>query len=119
MTRKNDHIKVGKEGEKLAADYLLGKGFEVIEKNYRYRRFEIDIIAKKESTIVFVEVKTRSGNYFGEPEETVAEKQAAQIIEAAENYIFENDWNGEIRFDIISILKRKENKITHFEDAFY
>lgn len=116
---KNNHIKVGKEGEKLAANYLVKKGFEVIERNYRYRRFEIDIIAKKGNTLIFVEVKTRSGNYFGEPEEAVADKQAAQIMEAAENYILDIDWNGDIRFDIVSILKRDESQITHFEDVFY
>ncbi len=115
----NNHIKIGKEGEKLAADYLIKNGFEVIKRNYRYRRFEIDIIAKKGDTLVFVEVKTRSANYFGEPEEAVADKQAAQIMEAAENFILETDWEGDIRFDIISILKRRENQITHFEDAFY
>lgn len=115
----NNHIKIGKEGEVLAAGYLIKNGFEVIEKNYRYRRFEIDIIAKKENTLIFVEVKTRSGNYFGQPEEAVADKQAAQIMEAAENYIMALDWKGDIRFDIISILKGKENQITHFEDAFY
>ena len=116
---KNNHIEVGKEGEKLAANYLMKKGFEVIERNYRYRRFEIDIIAKKEKTLVFVEVKTRSANYFGEPEEAVGEKQSSQIIEAAENFILEIDWKGDIRFDIISVLKRGEIQITHFEDAFY
>ncbi len=115
----SNHIKVGKEGEKLAADYLIENGFEVIKRNYRYRRFEIDIIAKKEETLVFVEVKTRSANYFGEPEEALDEKQSAQIIEAAENFILETDWEGDIRFDIISVLKRGKIKITHFEDAFY
>ena len=116
---KNNHIKVGKEGEKLAANYLIENGFEVIKKNYRYSRFEIDIIAKKEKTLVFVEVKTRATNYFGEPEEAVSEKQAKQIIEAAENFILETSWEGDIRFDIISVLKRGNIQITHFEDAFY
>jgi putative endonuclease len=106
----------GKKGEDIAAGYLEGNGYEILERNYRYRRSEIDIITKKEKTLIFVEVKFRSGDFFGTPEMAVDSKKETQVLNAADNYIFENDWNGPIRFDIISVLKN--NSIEHFEDAF-
>jgi putative endonuclease len=106
----------GKKGEDMAAEYLEAKGYEIVERNYRYKRSEIDIITKKEKTLVFVEVKFRSGSYFGTPEMAVDSKKEEQVLNAAENYIFENDWNGPVRFDVVSILRN--NSIEHFEDAF-
>ncbi len=110
---------LGLEGEKLATDFLKSKGYKIIENNYRYRRSEIDIIAVLEGTLVFVEVKTRSNYNYGEPEYAVDEHKAVKIREAAENYIFINDWKNNIRFDIISIKKNdyESTEITHFEDA--
>jgi len=110
---------LGLEGEKLATDFLKSKGYKIIENNYRYRRAEIDIIAVHEGTLVFIEVKTRSNYNYGEPEHAVDENKAVKIREAAENYIFINDWNNNIRFDIISIKKNdhESTEITHFEDA--
>jgi len=110
---------LGLEGEKLATDFLKSKGYKIIGNNYRYRRAEIDIIAMHEDTLVFVEVKTRSNYNYGEPEHAVDEHKAVKIREAAENYIFSNDWKNNIRFDIISINKKgyQNTEITHFEDA--
>jgi putative endonuclease len=110
------HIESGQQAEEKAALFLTEKGYEILERNYRYRRSEIDIIAKKKNLIVFVEVKYRSGNAFGEPEGSVDEKKEAQVLLGAENYVFEKDWHGDIRFDIISILSNRS--IEHFEDAF-
>ncbi len=116
MSKNNE---LGLEGEKLATDFLKSKGYEIIENNYRYRRAEIDIITEHNGTLVFVEVKTRSNNNYGEPEHAVDDHKAVNIREAAENYIFINDWKDNIRFDIISIKKNnnKDIEITHFEDA--
>lgn len=114
-----DTIKTGKEGEALAAEYLQKKGYEVIVRNYRYKHAEIDLIVRKDSFIVFVEVKTRSYSFFGEPEAFVDSKKAATVIRAAEQYTYEHHYEGNIRFDIVSVKTGGTPEIVHFEDAFY
>lgn len=114
-----DTIKTGKEGETLAADFLQQKGYEIIVRNYRYKHAEIDLIVRKDSFIVFVEVKTRSYSFFGEPEAFVDSKKAATVIRAAEQYTYEHNYEGNVRFDIISVKTGVIPEIVHFEDAFY
>lgn len=114
-----DKIKTGKEGEQQAADYLQGKGYEIVVRNYRYKHAEIDLIVKKGSFLVFVEVKTRSYSFYGEPEAFVDSKKAAIVIGAAEQYTYENKYEGNIRFDIVSVKTGATPEIVHFEDAFY
>lgn len=110
----------GKKGEEIAADFLAAKGYQVIERNYRFKKSEIDVICLAGGTLVFIEVKTRSTKSFGEPETFVSENQKQSVIRAAEHYIIEKDWKGDIRFDIIAVYKDKERQeISHFEDAFY
>jgi putative endonuclease len=116
----NTKAKIGFEGEKAAADYLVSKGFKILCRNFRHRRSEIDIICTNEQFLVFVEVKTKSYTAFGEPEVAVDDKKAAKIMEGAEHYIQETDWKGDVRFDVIALVKSKgEFTIEHFEDAFY
>ena len=111
------HNVLGKEGEERAAVYLQQSGYTICHKNYRYKRGEIDIIAKKDETIVFVEVKLRSKSKFGNPEEFVSPQKIELIRAAAENYIYEINWKGNIRFDIISINPGIE--CLQLKDAFY
>ena len=113
----SDKIQTGSLGEKLAADFLMKKGFEVVARNYRWKHAEIDLIAKRENWLIFVEVKTRNSNAFGEPESFVSNYQRRLIYDAAEEYIFSTDWNGHIRFDIVSVKPGKTPEIVHFEDA--
>ncbi|MEP2773018.1 MAG: YraN family protein [Fulvivirga sp.] len=111
---------LGKQGEARAADFLRSKGYEIIETNYRHKRNEIDLIAQYKNTLVFVEVKSKGSVSYGFPEEAVDSKKAARIIEAAEQYVFEQNWQGLLRFDIVAIINNNENsEINHFEDAFY
>ncbi len=110
---------LGQEGEQLAADYLVNKGWQVEVMNYRYKRSEIDLIAKKDELLIFVEVKTRTGTGFGLPEQFVDKNKVENILKAAEHYIHEIDWTGNIRFDIISIIRNKTMELEHIEDAFY
>lgn len=111
---------IGKKGEVIAVRYLQKKGWQILAQNYRYRRSEIDIIAQDNETTVFVEVKFRQSNAFGNPEDAVNETKQTQIIKGANHFILENDILNDIRFDIISILKvGNEYQITHFKDAFY
>lgn len=110
----------GEKGEQIAANYLRKNNFEILERNYRAGRSEIDIICKESNTLVFVEVKTRTSSKFGNPEDFVNEAKAAKIIEGAEVYLLENGWDGAIRFDIVSVLIYGNiEEIKHFKDAFY
>jgi len=110
----------GKKGEKLAAELLISKGYQVLETNWRFSRAEIDIIAKKEEILVFVEVKTRSSDYFGQPEEFIDSKKEKLIADAASEYMKQVGHEWECRFDFISIiLTGPSYRIKHIEDAFF
>ena len=114
------HLETGRNGEQMAADWLVQKGFEVLERNYRHLKAEIDLIVRKSNLLVFVEVKTRTDTAFGMPEAAVTPVKAAFIVSAAEHYIGTINWPHEIRFDIISVLiQGKYPQIEHLEDAFY
>jgi putative endonuclease len=113
----SDKIKTGREGENLATEFLKQKGFEVVARNYRHKRAEIDIIVKKDDWLLFIEVKTRSSANYGEPEEFVDLAKARMIFSAAEEFIFSTDWHGHVRFDVISVKLGSEPEIVHFEDA--
>ncbi len=109
----------GALAEKLAATFLQKKGFTILEHNYRYQKAEIDIIAKKNNLLVFVEVKARSGGDFGYPETFVHAIKENLFQEAAEHYMRQHTWHENILFDIIAILKQNgQMYINHFEDAF-
>ncbi len=107
----------GQRGENLAIEYLINNGYEIIERNWRFKRSEIDIIAKVDKILIFVEVKSRNDNRYGFPEEFVTENKILKMQEAAEAYIEQHNWHGELRFDIIAV--ENKNEIKHFEDAFY
>lgn len=107
--------KIGDKGEKRACNFLIEQGYLILEKNYRYKRAEIDIIAKKGDLIAFIEVKYRKNIDFGNPEDFVGEKKEELILMAADEYTYQNKWDRAIRFDIIAITGRE---IEHFEDAF-
>ncbi len=112
---------LGKRGEELAVSFLEKKGYQILEINWRYRRAEVDIIAMDGAILVFVEVKTRNDNHFGEPEVAVDQKKEELLATAGAAYMrrIEHDW--EIRFDIISIIYKNDQNfsIKHFEDAFF
>ncbi len=111
---------IGKNGEDQAVQFLVDNGYSVLKRNFRYKRSEIDIICKKDELLVFIEVKTRSSLSFGPPESFVSENQQASIVRGAEAYMEAEAWEGELRFDVISILKGDRGlEIEHFKDAFY
>ncbi|MUH36504.1 endonuclease [Zobellia amurskyensis] len=115
-----EHNEFGKEGEKLAADFLLEKGYEILYKNYRYLKAEIDIIAQKENVLAIVEVRARSNDQIIPIAETITPKKIKLLVTAADYYITENDLDVDVRFDVITILKNsKIFKIEHLESAFY
>ncbi|MBO9640931.1 MAG: YraN family protein [Siphonobacter aquaeclarae] len=113
-----EHLITGEKGEDMAAFFLQKSGYDVVGRNYRSGKAEIDLIIRKNDWLIFVEVKTRSGVAFGYPESFVSPAKAALLKRAAEEYIFAVDWKGPIRFDIVSIiLSRESAEIRHFEDA--
>lgn len=112
-----DKMETGAIGENLAAEYLTKKGFQVVARNFRCRKAEIDMIVKRDNWLIFVEVKTRSSNAWGEPESFVNSLQRRLIYDAAEEYIYKTDWQGHIRFDIVSVKPGLRPEIVHFEDA--
>lgn len=115
------HNELGKRGEEMALTYLLDKGWHIVATNWRYSRAEIDLIGKIQNRLVFVEVKTRSGATYGPPEVFVNGKKEKFIFEAANAFMENKGYEGEVRFDIISVFQQAKNywKITHWEDAFF
>jgi len=94
----------GKEGENLAAQFLEKKGYSILERNYRFERGEIDLVAKEGQELVFVEVKSRHSQEYGAPEESVTPAKEAQLKKVAEGYLYEhNIENQSCRFDIVTI----------------
>lgn len=112
-----DKIDIGNQGEQLAAEFMAAKGFEIVVRNYRYKHAEIDMIVKRNDWIVFIEVKTRTSSEYGEPEDAVGDIKIGKLYEAAEEYIFATDWQGHVRFDVISVKLGRVPLIEHFEDA--
>lgn len=115
------HTEIGTKGELLAANFLINKGYTVLETNWRTGKKEVDIIAESGDCIVFVEVKTRSNFDFGFPEEAVTDSKKKLLKLAAEEYFDQKKPQKNLRFDIISILQKGQStkEITHIEDAFY
>lgn len=116
----SDRKRLGPLGEKIAAEFLTGKGYTIRHRNWRSGRTEIDIIAENSSTVVFAEVKTRSAGYAVHPAEAVNVPKQRTIIFAASNYIDTYSIEKEARFDIITIIiSETGNEIDHVEGAYY
>lgn len=114
------HNELGNKGERLAVEFLKKKGYEILERNYRYQKSEVDIIAKINEVLVAIEVKTRSTPDFGNPQDFVKPKQIQSVVKAVDQYITENDLDVEVRFDIVAIIQNTlGTQIEHLEDAFY
>lgn len=113
-------IKLGKQGEKIAAEFLVACGFTIKERNYRNKFGEIDIIACDEDIYVFIEVKTRSSSRFGFPEESVTLVKQRQISRVAQGYLLnKNIIDPAIRFDVVAIILRSDKpEINHIMSAF-
>ncbi len=117
---QNNSQTLGIKGEELARKFLLKNGYEIIETNWRFKKLEIDVISRKENLMVFVEVKARTSEVFGEPEIFVTRNKQKFLIAAAHQYLTENDIALESRFDVISVLfKGNKTVINQIEGAFW
>ncbi len=120
MTEKTTRA-IGNEGEELACAYLESKGWRILERNYFFEKSEVDIIAYDDAAIVFVEVKLRSSDKYGRPEEYVTDVKVEHVFKAAEAWMYERKMDGSpMRFDVIGILQKKNEAphFTHLQDAF-
>ena len=111
---------LGKTGEQFALNYLLQKGYVFLHKNWRAGHKEIDLIVENNDFLVFIEVKTRSNNRFGQPEEAVNPKKQKKLLAAARVYCRKMKIKKEIRFDIVAItFVKPDTKINHIENALF
>ncbi|MFZ4059338.1 MAG: YraN family protein [Ferruginibacter sp.] len=108
------HNEKGWQGEKLAASYLAEKGYKIIEINWRFKFWEIDIIAEKNGVLQFIEVKTRQSAYYGYPEQSVGKKKLRFIVNAAEQYLYLHPQWQRIRFNILSIICPPKGEVAYF-----
>lgn len=114
------HNELGNAGEQIAVDFLIQNGYTILERNWRFQKAEIDILATKEGFLDVVEVKTRSSLDFGLPQDFVNTKKIQLLLKAVNSYINDRELDFEIRFDIIAVHKTAESTaIEHLEDAFF
>lgn len=119
MIEEKPTREIGMEGEEIALKYLLDNGYKLLQRNWHFGKYEVDLIVEKDETLIFVEVKFRSTDYFGDPEIFVSNKQKLNLIRAANRYISKFNIDKEARFDIVSIvMENGKPNINHIEDAF-
>ncbi len=115
-----EHNELGAQGEHAAVNFLQNNGHTVLARNFKHGKAEIDIISSEDQLTIFTEVKTRSTDYFGYPEEAVDKKKRKKIRRAAEEYMYQNRLDTGMRFDIVSITNvNGKLKIYHIKDAFF
>ncbi len=113
-------LELGFEGEAHAVAYLERAGYAILCRNYRYRKAEIDILAQSGSTLVVVEVKTRTGGFYEALTDSIPKAKIRRLVEATHHYIRERGLGLEVRFDIIQVVREPAGyQLIHLEDAFY
>lgn len=115
-----NHVELGKQGEAIARQFLIGRKMTVLDSNYRWKRQEIDLIVQEGNELVIVEVKTRKHESYGSPESSVTRTKQRNLIKAANAYVQERELHLDVRFDVISIIHNAyETRIDHIQNAFY
>ena len=116
MAQHNDF---GAQGEDIAIDYLRRKDYVILDRNWRSGHREIDIVARKDDTVVFVEVKARANAFYGNPEDAVTRRKMHLLVLAADAYLRYNAIDLEVRFDVITITGTTGKPyIRHYERSF-
>lgn len=111
----------GSKGEAMAEAFLIGKGYTILEKNWRFKHLEVDIIAFKKNMLHFFEIKTRTSLVFGNPEESISQKKMNNLKSAAEEYQYlYPEWNY-VQFNVLAItmLAGKPADFLLFEDVYF
>lgn len=97
------HLETGRQGEELAAEWLLAQGFVLMYRNWKYSYFELDVVASKDNILHFIEVKTRTTETYGHPEEAVTAKKLERLMNAGEEFLHQHPEWKRIQYDILSI----------------
>jgi putative endonuclease len=120
LTAHDDRRGLGRRGEDLAARHLAAKGYEIIDRNWRCESGELDLVARDEDDLVFVEVRTRRGQALGSPEESITPAKQARLIDLAQAYVQTRDWQGSWRLDVVAIEMDRRGRLLrldHYENA--
>ncbi|MBL7962650.1 MAG: YraN family protein [Flavobacteriales bacterium] len=113
------HLLTGAWGEQVACHHLEGRGYSILARNWRHGRDELDIVARLPNELVVVEVKTRSTDLYGHPEEAVGPAKRRKLLRAALAYLEAHDLDLDLRFDVISVTGTPRNaEVFHIEEAF-
>ena len=121
MVKRMNNKELGKWGEQVAAKFLKKSGFVIIERNYRCRLGEIDLITSAKDKLIFIEVKTRSSSRYGLPGESVNAKKQSKYFQIATYYVnYKKLYSFELRFDVIEIMRESDESynINHIPNAF-
>lgn len=111
----------GNKGENIAANYLLQHGYIIVSRNWRHKHWEVDIIASRQNKLHFVEVKTRTSERFGKPEESIGRDKMKNLKNAAEEYLYQHPEWKYIQFDVVAIILHYEEvrEIFLIEDVYF
>ena len=114
------HLNLGRRGEEAAVAYLESRGYVVLERNWRHRQLELDVVCRDADTIIFVEVRTRGEGSLAAAGQTLDEAKMSKLRKAASHYLSENElWDSPCRFDFVAVTAAGgELAIEHVEDAF-
>ncbi len=114
------HNELGQKGEDLAVAFLVKNGYQILERNWRFQKAEVDIIAQKGNILAIIEVKTRSSIEFGNPQDFIKPKKIKLLVNAVNEYVVSRNLEITVRFDIIAIVQQGNKiELEHLEDAFY
>ena len=117
--KRSAHLDIGRRGEEIAKEYLEKKGYKIVEQNYKTKYAEIDLVAKQKNELVFVEVRTKIGENFGSPEETIARKKLRKLFNNATAYMARVKWKGSCRIDAVCIVLKNDysvERLNHCEN---
>lgn len=114
------HNQTGFSGESLALGYFIEKGYEILFQNWRYKHWEVDIIASRDGMLHFIEVKTRTSNKYGNPEDKVDTKKIRNLINASAEFLFQNPQWQRIQFDVLAVTLNEMAQVDYFliEDVY-
>ena len=120
MNQRDDRRGLGRYGEELAARHLAGIGYEILERNWRCAAGELDLVARDDQCLAFVEVRTRRGQELGSPEESITPAKQARLVTLAETYLQAHEWPGPWRIDVIAVemdARGRLQRLDHYENA--
>ncbi|MDQ3277105.1 MAG: YraN family protein [Bacteroidota bacterium] len=108
------HLEIGREGEKLAEVYLAERGYQMLYRNWRHGKYEVDLIATKNNLLRFIEVKFRSSRQYGQPEIAVNKKKIRDLLQAIEQFLYLYPQYQDFRLDVLSITQQAGREAEYY-----